>query len=139
MDCAMEQSLNKTVVHMYGVYITPVALASHPRWSVGLARCSPNGTRVILRLHTHVGTQLRTDHRHTPRPRKSDELIEAHTPPWYLDDPCKTRKISSSMHVTRLQQTRLDWLSSTYRAGCVEQGCSSGEKSKKRFLVISQN
>ena len=31
---------------------------------------------VILRLHTHVGRQLRTDHRHTPRPRKSGDLIE---------------------------------------------------------------
>ena len=68
MDCAMEQSLKKTMVHMYGVYSTPVAFASHPRRSVGLARCSPNGTRVILRLHTHVGPQLRTAHRHTPGP-----------------------------------------------------------------------
>ena len=76
MDCAMEQSLKKTAVHMYGVYSTPVAFASHPRRSVGLACCSPNGTRVILRLHTHVGPQLRTDHRHTPRPRKSGDLIE---------------------------------------------------------------
>ena len=76
MDCAMEQSLKKTAVHMYGVYITSVAFASHPRRSVGLARCSRNGTRVILRLHTHVAPQLRTDHRHTPRPRKSGELIE---------------------------------------------------------------
>ena len=139
MDCAMEQSLKKTAAHMYGVYSTLVAFASHPRRSVGLARRSPNGTRVILHLHTHVGPQLRTDHRHTPRLRKSGELIEVHTPPWYLDDPCKTRKISSSMHVTRLQQTRLDWLSSTYHAGFVVQGCSSGEKFKKRFLVISQN
>ena len=76
MDCAMEQSLKKTAVHMYGVYSTPVAFASHPRRSVGLARCSPNGTRVILRLHTHVGRQLRTDRRHTPRTRKSGDLIE---------------------------------------------------------------
>jgi len=76
MDCAMEQSLKKTAVHMYGVYNTPVAFASHPRRPVGLARCSPNGTRVILRSHTHVGWQLRTDHRHTPRPCKSGELIE---------------------------------------------------------------
>ena len=76
MDCAMEQSLKKMVEHMYGVYSTPVAFASHPRRSVGLARRSPNGTRVILRLHTHVGPQLRTDHRHSPRPRKSGELIE---------------------------------------------------------------
>ena len=76
MDCAMEQRLKKTAVHMYGVYNTPVAFASHPRRSVGLARCSPNGTRVILRLHTHVGPQLRTDHRHTPLPRKSGGLIE---------------------------------------------------------------
>ena len=37
MDCAMEQSLKKTVVHMYGVYSMPVAFASRPRWSVGLA------------------------------------------------------------------------------------------------------
>ena len=74
----MEQSLKKTAVHMYGVYSTPVAFVSHPRRSVGLARCSP-GTHVILRLHTHVGPQLRTDHRHTPRPRKSGELIEVHT------------------------------------------------------------
>ena len=29
----MEQSLKKTAVHMYGVYITPVAFALHPRWS----------------------------------------------------------------------------------------------------------
>ena len=79
MDCAMEQSLKKTMVHMYGVYSTPVAFASHPRRSVGLAHCSSNGTRVILRLHTHVGPQLRTDHRHTLRPRKSGELIEVHT------------------------------------------------------------
>ena len=119
---------------MYGVYSTPVAFASQPRRSVGLARCSPNGTHVILHSHTHVGRQLRTDHRNTPRPRKSAELIEAHTPPWYLDDPCKTRKISTSMHVNRLQHTRLDWLSSTYHAGCVVQGGSSGEKSKKGFL-----
>ena len=53
---------------------------------------------------------------------------------WCLDDPCKSRKITSSMHVTILQQTRLNWLSSTYRAGCVVQGCSFGEKSKKGFL-----
>ena len=72
----MEQSLKKTAVHMYGVYSTPVAFASHPRRSVGLARGSPNGTRVILRMHRYVGPQLRTDHRHTPRPRKSGELIE---------------------------------------------------------------
>ena len=45
MDCAMEQSLKKTAVHMYGVYSTPVAFASHPRRSVGLARFSLNGTR----------------------------------------------------------------------------------------------
>ena len=76
MDCAMEKSLNKTAVHMYGVYSTPVMFVSHPRRSVGLARCSPNGTRVILRLHRHVGPHLRTDHRHTPRPRKSGDLIE---------------------------------------------------------------
>ena len=76
MDCAMEQSLKKTAVHMYGLYSTPVEFASHPRRSVGLARCSPNGTRVILRLHTHVGPQLRTYHRHTPRPHKSGDLIE---------------------------------------------------------------
>ena len=76
MDCAMEQSLKKMVVHMYGVYSTPVAFVSHPRRSVGLARRSPNGMRVILCLHTHVGPQLRTDHRHTPQPRKSGELIE---------------------------------------------------------------
>ena len=76
MDCAMEQSLKKMMVHMYGVYSTAVTFTSHPRRSVGLARCSPNGTRVILRLHTHVGWQLRTDHRHTPRPRKSGDLIE---------------------------------------------------------------
>lgn len=130
----MEQSLKKTAVHMYGVYNTPVTFASHPRRSVGLACRSSNGTRVIWHLHTHVVPQLRTDHRHTPRPRKPAELIEAHTPPRYLDDPCKTRKISSSMHVTRLQQTRLDWLSSTYNAGCVVHGYSSGEKSKKGFL-----
>ena len=74
MDCAMEQSLKKTAVHMYGVYSTPVAFASHPIRP--LARRSPNGTCVILRLHTHVGPQLRTDYRHTPRPRKSGELIE---------------------------------------------------------------
>ena len=72
----MEQSLKKTAVHMYGLYSTPVAFASHPRRSIGLARRSPNGMHVILRLHTHVGPQLRTDHRHTPRPRKSGELIE---------------------------------------------------------------
>ena len=76
MDCTMEQSLKKTAVHLYGVYSTPVTFASHPRRSVGLARCSPNGMRVILRSHTHVGRQLRTDHRHTPRPRKSGDLIE---------------------------------------------------------------
>ena len=76
MDCAMEQSLKKMAVHMYGVYSTPVAFASHHRWSVGLARRSSNGTRVILRLHTHVGPQSRTDHRHTPWPRKSGDLIE---------------------------------------------------------------
>ena len=76
MDCAMEQSLKKTEVHMYGVYSMPVAFASHPRRSVGLARCSSNGTLIKLRLHTHVGTQLRTDHRHTPRHRKSGDLIE---------------------------------------------------------------
>jgi len=76
MDCAMEQSLKKTAVHMYGVYSTPFVFASHPRWSVGLARRSLNGMRVILLLHTHVGPQLRTDHRHTPRPHKSGELIE---------------------------------------------------------------
>ena len=75
MDCAMEQSLKKTAVHMYGVYSTLVAFASHPRRSVGLALCSPNGTRIILRLHTHVGPQLRTDNRNTPRTRKSGELI----------------------------------------------------------------
>ena len=76
MDCAMEQSLKKTAVHMYGVYSTPIAFAWHPRQSVGLARRSPNGMRVILHLHTHVGPQLRTDHRHTPRPRKSGKFIE---------------------------------------------------------------
>ena len=76
MDCAMEQSLKKTAVHMYGVYSTPAALASHPRPLVGPARLSPNGTRVILRLHTQVGPQSRTNHRNTPRPRKSGELIE---------------------------------------------------------------
>ena len=76
MDCAMEQSLKKMAVHMYGVYITLVVFAWHPRRSVGLARCSLNGTRVILCLHTHVGPQLRTDHSHTPWPRKSGELIE---------------------------------------------------------------
>ena len=76
MDCAMEQSLKKTAGHMYGVYNMPVAFVSHPRRSVGLARRSPNGTRVILRLHTHVGPKLRTDHRHTPWPRKSGDLIE---------------------------------------------------------------
>ena len=75
MDCAMEQSLKKTAVHMYGVYSTPVAFASQHRRSVGLARRSPNGTRIILRLHTHVGPQSRTDHTHTPRPRKLGELI----------------------------------------------------------------
>ena len=32
---------------MYGVCKTPVAFASHPRGSVGLARCSLNGMRVI--------------------------------------------------------------------------------------------
>ena len=36
MDCAMEQSLKKTMVHMYGVYNTPVAFALHPRRSVSL-------------------------------------------------------------------------------------------------------
>ena len=76
MDCAMEQSLKKTAVHMYGVYSTPVAFTSHPKCSVGLAHRSLNGTHVILRSHTHVGRQLRTDHRHTPRPRKSGDLIE---------------------------------------------------------------
>ena len=76
MDCAMEQSLKKTAAHMYGVYNMPIAFASHPRWSVSLAHCSPNGTCIILRLHTHVGPQLRTDHRHTPRPRKLGDLIE---------------------------------------------------------------
>ena len=76
MDCAMDRSLKKMAVHMYGVYNTPIAFASHPRRSAGLACCSPNGTRVILRLHTHVGPQLRTDHRHTSRPRKSSDLIE---------------------------------------------------------------
>ena len=76
MDCAMEQSLKKTAVHMYGVYNTPVTFAWHPRRSVGLARRSLNGTCVILRLHTHVGPQSRTDHRHTPWPRRSGELIE---------------------------------------------------------------
>ena len=30
MDCPMEQSLRKMEVHMYGVYITPVAFASTP-------------------------------------------------------------------------------------------------------------
>ena len=30
MDCSMEQSLKKMEVHMYGVYITPVAFASTP-------------------------------------------------------------------------------------------------------------
>ena len=83
MDCAMEQSLKKTAVHMYGVYSMPVTFASYHRRSVGLARRSPNGTRVILRLHTHVGPQLRTDHRHTARPRKSDELIEERDERWY--------------------------------------------------------
>ena len=76
MDCAMEQSLKKMVVHMYEVYSTPVTFASHPRRSVGLARRSPNGTCIILCLHTHVGPQLRTDHRHTPRPRKFGQLTE---------------------------------------------------------------
>ena len=76
MDCTMEKSLKKMAVHMYRVYSTPIAFASHPRRSVGLARYSPNGTRVILCLHTHVGPQLRTDRRHPPRPRKSDDLIE---------------------------------------------------------------
>ena len=76
MHSAMEQSLKKTAVHMYGVYNTPVAFTSQPRRSVGLVRCSPNGTRVIFRLHTHVGPQLRIDHRHTPRPRKLGDLIE---------------------------------------------------------------
>ena len=139
----MEQSLKKMAVHMYRVYSMPVVFASQPRRSVGLARRSPNGMQVILHLHTHVGPQLRTDHRHTPRPRKSGELIEERDEHstrevlyrrCCLDDPCMTRKISSSMHVTRLQQTRLDWLSSTYRAGCVVHGCSCGEKSKKGFL-----
>ena len=72
----MEQSLKKTAIHMYGVYNTPIAFASHPRRSVGLAHRSPNGTHVILCLHTHVGPQLRTGHRHTPPPHKSGELIE---------------------------------------------------------------
>jgi len=72
----MEQSLKKTAVHMYKVYSTPVTFASHPTRSVGLARRSLNGTCVILHLHTHVGPQLRTNHRHTPQPRKSGELIE---------------------------------------------------------------
>ena len=36
------------------------------------------------------------------------------------------------MHVTRLQQTRLDWLSSTYRAGCVVHDCSCGLAIEKR-------
>ena len=72
----MEQSLKKTVIHMYGVYNTPITFVLHPRRSVGLARRSLNGTHVILRLHTHVGPQLRTDHRHSPRPRKLGELIE---------------------------------------------------------------
>ena len=72
----MEQSLKKMAVHMYGVHNTPVTFAWHPGRSVGLARRSPNGMRVILRLHTHVGPQLRTDHRHTPWPRKSGDLIE---------------------------------------------------------------
>ena len=76
MDCAMKQSLKKMVVHMYGVYSTPVAFASHPRRSVGLGCRSPNGTRVILRLHTHAGPLLRTGHMHIPRPCKSGELIE---------------------------------------------------------------
>ena len=140
---------------MYGVYNTPITFTSHPKRSVGLACCSSNGTHVILRLHTHVGQQLRTDHGNTPRPRKSGELIEERETSdstrevlyrswwrpqrWFLDDPCRTRKISSSMHVTRLQQTHLDWLSSAYRAGCVVHGCSCGGKSNKRFLVISQN
>ena len=72
----MEQSLKITSVHMYGVYNTPVSFALHPRRAIGLARHSPNGMRVILRLHTHVGPQLRTNHRHTPQPCKSGELIE---------------------------------------------------------------
>ena len=37
MDCAMEQSLKKMAVHMYGLYSTPVAFALHPTRSVGLA------------------------------------------------------------------------------------------------------
>ena len=72
----MEQSLKITTVHMYGAYSTPIAFASHPKQSVGLARCSPNGTHVILRLHTHAGPLLRTGHMHIPRPCKSGELIE---------------------------------------------------------------
>ena len=82
MDCGMEQS-QKTAVHMYGVYNTPIAFASHPRRSVGLARHSPNGTHVILHLHTHVGPQSRTDYRHTPRPRKSGELTEERDEQYY--------------------------------------------------------
>ena len=30
MDCAMEQSLKKTAVPMYGVYSTPITFASTP-------------------------------------------------------------------------------------------------------------
>ena len=75
----MEQSLKKTAVHIYGVQYTtrPSRSRRTPDGrSVGLARRSPNGTRVIFRLHTHVGPQLIIEHRHTPRPRKSAELIE---------------------------------------------------------------
>ena len=40
MDCAMEQSLKKTTVHMYRVYITPIAFAStqdgRSVWNVAL-------------------------------------------------------------------------------------------------------
>ena len=56
----MEQSLKIMAVHMYGVYIMPFAFASHPRQSVGQSRRPPNGTRVILRLQTHVGPTIGT-------------------------------------------------------------------------------
>ena len=58
------------------VYSRPIVSAAHPRRLAGLARRSLNGMRIILRLHTHVGPQLRTNHRHTPRPRKLAALIE---------------------------------------------------------------
>ena len=53
MDCAMEQSLKKTAVHMYGVYSTPVAPQTAGRSGTPLSEWN---ARHIAFAHTCLKT-----------------------------------------------------------------------------------